>query len=57
MVKNYQSGFVLFAMPYEKESDIEYAKKYCVENGLTQNDVRISIKKLKKEDFLLVTRK
>jgi hypothetical protein len=42
-VLNYPSGFVLFAMSYEQESDIEYAKEYCVENGLTPETAIIKI--------------
>jgi len=59
-VLNYPSGFVLFAMSYEQESDIEYAKEYCVENGLTPETAIIKIvgeKNNKKEKMLLVIRK
>lgn len=38
-----QEEQVLFAFPYEEESDILYARDYCTKNNLTQETARIVI--------------
>ena len=53
-IKDYEKGFVLFAMPYECKADIECAKEYCVENGLTPDDVKIVITEKKEEKLQLL---
>lgn len=53
-VSKFESGYVLFAMNYGQENDIEYAKEYCRDGGLTPNEVSIKIVG-KKDKMLLVT--
>lgn len=49
--------FVLFAMPYEKKEDIEYAKQYCKEHGHTPETAKIVITGEENDKYLLVKKR
>ena len=53
---DYPSGFVFFAMQYEKEEDIEFAKEYCRKEGMTPENFAIQIKG-SEEKMLIVVKK
>lgn len=49
MLGKYPSGMILFAAP-ATQKNIEEAKKYCLDNGYTKEQVKIT----KIADFVLV---
>lgn len=57
--KSLERGFVLYACPYQDESDIEFAREYCRENNLSHDEFAIRIiysdqSKTKKEMVIVI---